>query len=479
MCILLTTSAHHQYPFILISNRDEYYRRATSRASFSHQNPQILAPFDLAKPTHGSWIGVTKQGRVGVLVNYRDTVPNDELPNNNNILSRGSIVTDFLTSQLAPDQWQRQFAEKHGDILEKVGGFSFLFGVLDFQETDLTSSPPDNHHVDDRHRNSRSSITPRRIRSLKIISNRGGSSEIFVPSQDEISQLHTDPSLCDSPSINQHAAPISTNNSNDNNSQSQETIKSLTDDPPSTIRENKSYIGLSNSLFLSPWPKVLIGENLLTNLIINSSNENWGEQKLIKELFKLLSFNCFKKSKRPTNDDNFNGTSTHAENHEDDALPFMESVAEEMKSSIFIPPLKTKYYHDPAYSNDPYVGDYYGTRTQTIILLRHDGQLTYIERTLHELDCVEIINPNDRDVSYSFNIFKERKIFEVTKLAGEPIELSDTNGKRNTVANGDHNGYKHDSVDLEPSDFDFNDAFEDVSNYADDETSVYSRSLKP
>lgn len=74
MCILISTTEHPDYPFLLLSNRDEYYARPTKGAHFRtlENGTQILAPLDLARTEHGTWIGVTTSGKIAVLVNYRE-----------------------------------------------------------------------------------------------------------------------------------------------------------------------------------------------------------------------------------------------------------------------------------------------------------------------------------------------------------------------------------------------------------------------
>lgn len=94
MCITIATTKHPNYPFVLLSNRDEYYKRPTLAAHFrpiereeteaeartgegeeakeKSAGEQILTPLDLARPEHGTWIGVTTSGKMAVLVNYRD-----------------------------------------------------------------------------------------------------------------------------------------------------------------------------------------------------------------------------------------------------------------------------------------------------------------------------------------------------------------------------------------------------------------------
>lgn len=74
MCILLSTTEHADYPLLLLSNRDEYYARPTQLAQIRNLNEKtkILSPLDLGRPEHGTWIGVNTDGKIAILVNYRE-----------------------------------------------------------------------------------------------------------------------------------------------------------------------------------------------------------------------------------------------------------------------------------------------------------------------------------------------------------------------------------------------------------------------
>lgn len=69
-----------RYAFVLASNRDEYFTRPTRRAHVwdpSHEEEEgevVLAGKDLLGG--GTWLGVTRSGRVAVLTNYR--TPGDD-----------------------------------------------------------------------------------------------------------------------------------------------------------------------------------------------------------------------------------------------------------------------------------------------------------------------------------------------------------------------------------------------------------------
>ena len=71
MClILLAYRANEEYPLIIASNRDEYYNRSTEKAHFWKDNLEILGGRD--KKYGGTWLGITKTGKIGMLTNYRN-----------------------------------------------------------------------------------------------------------------------------------------------------------------------------------------------------------------------------------------------------------------------------------------------------------------------------------------------------------------------------------------------------------------------
>ena len=91
MCLILFAyQVHPQYPLIVAANRDEFYQRPTASAHFWEDYPNILAGRDLEKM--GTWMGVTKSGRMAALTNFRD--PKEILLGKR---SRGEIVKNALT----------------------------------------------------------------------------------------------------------------------------------------------------------------------------------------------------------------------------------------------------------------------------------------------------------------------------------------------------------------------------------------------
>ena len=129
MCILLLSIAHPLYPLILLSNRDEFLNRATANADWwDAPNQHILGGRDLERKECGTWLAITKQGRIAALTNFREE--GDERKTKDK--SRGGMVNAYLTSppekHEKPQEFARRLIEDVG--VNDVGGFSMLFGEL-------------------------------------------------------------------------------------------------------------------------------------------------------------------------------------------------------------------------------------------------------------------------------------------------------------------------------------------------------------
>jgi len=129
MCIAILSTAHPDYPFILLNNRDEYLHRPTAEATWwSPPDNQVLGGYDLHRPAHGTWLGVTRQGRLAVLTNYREE---DET-----IIagarSRGLIPNAWLKSDPSKGESTEEFAKRmiEEDGVQGVGGFSLCYGFM-------------------------------------------------------------------------------------------------------------------------------------------------------------------------------------------------------------------------------------------------------------------------------------------------------------------------------------------------------------
>jgi uncharacterized protein with NRDE domain len=129
MCIILLSTAHPSYPLILLSNRDEFLSRPTAPANWwDTPNDHVLGGRDLQRKECGTWLAVTKQGRVAALTNFREE--GDQYKPMGK--SRGGIVNAYLTSPPdkaeTPQEFAKRLIEEFG--VTDVGGFSLVFGEL-------------------------------------------------------------------------------------------------------------------------------------------------------------------------------------------------------------------------------------------------------------------------------------------------------------------------------------------------------------
>lgn len=171
MCILLSTTSHPDFPLLLLSNRDEYLARPTQLATArkTSKETQILSPLDMARPEHGTWIGVSSEGRLAVLVNYREET---QIAGK---VSRGILPLEYLVSDLLDDSWydglEERMNRKSGVTgqptkLSEIGGFTLLYGTL---ELDSNS----------------------RLKPLNLMSNRGDRGKVHTQGEQTVG-LHGD-----------------------------------------------------------------------------------------------------------------------------------------------------------------------------------------------------------------------------------------------------------------------------------------------
>ena len=118
MCLILFAyDFHPDYHLILAANRDEYYARPASPIGFWADVPHVLAGRDLKEM--GTWLGVTRSGRMAAITNFRDPVlvrPNAP--------TRGYLVSNFLTGEDAP----KNYMEKIEQTGKNYNGFNLLAG---------------------------------------------------------------------------------------------------------------------------------------------------------------------------------------------------------------------------------------------------------------------------------------------------------------------------------------------------------------
>lgn len=128
MCLIfLSLKQHPTYKLIVAANRDEFYNRQTAAADFWKDYPNIVGGRDLevmpdGRQANGTWMGMTKSGKISMLTNYRDPKKiNPDAP------SRGHLVSDYLELNIAPDDYLKQIESKAATY----NGFNLLVGSTD------------------------------------------------------------------------------------------------------------------------------------------------------------------------------------------------------------------------------------------------------------------------------------------------------------------------------------------------------------
>ncbi|KKY21512.1 hypothetical protein UCRPC4_g03616 [Phaeomoniella chlamydospora] len=128
MCIALISTAHPSYSLILLDNRDEFLNRPTAPAEWwPSPNSHVLGGRDLLRDAQGTWLAVTRDGRIAVLTNFRE---NTEVAVG--AQSRGGMVKAFLTGSDTVKQTTEEFAKGlvASGAPQSVGGFSLVCGRI-------------------------------------------------------------------------------------------------------------------------------------------------------------------------------------------------------------------------------------------------------------------------------------------------------------------------------------------------------------
>ncbi|NOT75918.1 MAG: NRDE family protein [Cyclobacteriaceae bacterium] len=121
MCLIfLSVQDHPVYKLIIAANRDEFYRRQTAAAGYWKDYPSILGGRDLE--AQGTWMAMTKSGKISLLTNYRD--PQNIDPR---APSRGQLVSDYLESEINAQDYLRKI-ESSGKM---YNGFNLIVGTLE------------------------------------------------------------------------------------------------------------------------------------------------------------------------------------------------------------------------------------------------------------------------------------------------------------------------------------------------------------
>jgi uncharacterized protein with NRDE domain len=118
MCLIMFSLHQHPgYRLVLAANRDEFYDRPTQPLSRWDDLPDVYAGRDIKG--RGTWLGVTRSGRIAAITNYRDpTSVRADAP------SRGLLVSGFLSGTERPEAYLRQL-EQYG---RRYNGFNLIAG---------------------------------------------------------------------------------------------------------------------------------------------------------------------------------------------------------------------------------------------------------------------------------------------------------------------------------------------------------------
>lgn len=147
------------------------------------------------------------------------------------------------------------------------------------------------------------------------------------------------------------------------------------------LKERNETVGLSNAAFGDrSWPKVLQGESLMSSAIADSLAVRESKEELVERLMTLLSIDTMPKR---------------------ETAQSWDSYVKELRKSIFIPALggegaNQKSADDVAAAKSDQqlqgLSGIYGTQKQTVVLVDHHGQVTFVERTLHQNTVNELIS---------------------------------------------------------------------------------------
>jgi uncharacterized protein with NRDE domain len=105
MCLVaIAIDESRRFPLVIAANRDEFFKRPAARLAWwtpETGGPAILSGRDLE--AGGTWMGLTAEGRLGLVTNVRDPSRNDATAP-----SRGRIVADWLAASERTDRfWMR------------------------------------------------------------------------------------------------------------------------------------------------------------------------------------------------------------------------------------------------------------------------------------------------------------------------------------------------------------------------------------
>uniref|UniRef100_A0A672LJU6 Transport and Golgi organization protein 2 homolog n=1 Tax=Sinocyclocheilus grahami TaxID=75366 RepID=A0A672LJU6_SINGR len=132
MCIIFLKfdprpASKNAYRLILAANRDEVYSRPSKAADFWGSNNEFLSGLDLEEGKEGgSWLGISKRGKLAALTNYLEARQNPDA------MGRGFLVSNYLTDNLDSFAYLRKVSSE----AHLYNGFNLL--TADFRANEDT-----------------------------------------------------------------------------------------------------------------------------------------------------------------------------------------------------------------------------------------------------------------------------------------------------------------------------------------------------
>jgi uncharacterized protein with NRDE domain len=118
MCLLVFAWRRHpRYPLVLAGNRDEFHARPAAPAGWWDDPGDLLAGRDLQGG--GTWLGVTRAGRVAVVTNYRELGERRR-----DAPSRGGLIVEYARSRESPERFLARLAA----TAQAYAGFNLIAG---------------------------------------------------------------------------------------------------------------------------------------------------------------------------------------------------------------------------------------------------------------------------------------------------------------------------------------------------------------
>lgn len=351
MCIAILSTAHPKYRLIVINNRDEFLHRPTSRAGWwPDPHTHVLSARDLARPVHGTWLGITKQGRIAILTNYHEDTCEKAI----GACSRGTIVNSWLALPADSKQTTEEFVTRWAsdeNAIKNIGGFNLVCGKVDEPLAVLSN------RVEEKDVNTRKATSIRWIAAKPgqtvALSNTGLSDRSWekVISGEKLMEK----------AIAEHAA---SEGKEDEDQLIQRLLRVLSVD---TLPRLNDAAGVED--YIKHMPKSIFVP------VVGPNGGGEGE----------TTASGMKPSQ----------TTTEVEVQERRKEDGKEKEAENV---TVLPDSNGKL-------NGAYMQGLYGTQKQTVILVGYDGRVRYFERTLYE-DDARATEIHRRDRSYEFVIEK-------------------------------------------------------------------------